>query len=85
MPQPVKPFAGIDEQIEVLSSRGLELDSAVAAQWLRAVGYYRLSGYWYPYRAISGPQGSRRGDRFVAGAHLDDVSGCMSSTVSCGP
>jgi abortive infection bacteriophage resistance protein len=42
--QPLKPFASIDEQIDVLASRGLVLDQAVAEQWLQSVGYYRLSG-----------------------------------------
>lgn len=69
----VKPFATIDEQIDVLASRGLALDRAVAEQWLRSVGYYRLSGYWYPYREIGDPQQSGRLDRFVPGASFEDV------------
>jgi abortive infection bacteriophage resistance protein len=28
----------------------MALDRVFAAQWLGSVGYYRLSGYWYPYR-----------------------------------
>ncbi len=50
--KPVKPFATIDEQIDVPASRGLVLDRATAEQWPRNVVYYRLSGYWYPYREI---------------------------------
>lgn len=71
--QPVKPFLTIDEQIEVLTSRRLALDHAVADQWLRNVGYYRLSGYWYPYREIDDRPGGRRLDHFIAGASFDDV------------
>ena len=56
MTQPVKPFTTIEEQIDVLTARGLVLDKTAATQWLRSVGYYRLSGYWYPYREISYPQ-----------------------------
>lgn len=33
----VKPFATIDEQIDVLVARGLTLDRAVAEQWLRTL------------------------------------------------
>ncbi len=71
--QPVKPFASIDEQVDVLASRGLALDRTVAEQWLRSVGYYRLSGYWYPYREIGDPSQQARRDHFVPGAGFDDV------------
>ncbi|KTS70341.1 CAAX protease [Microbacterium testaceum] len=71
--KPVKPFATIDEQIDVLASRGLALDRAVADQWLRSIGYYRLSGYWYPYREIGNPRRADRLDRFVPGASFNDV------------
>ena len=69
----IKPFSSIDEQIDLLTSRGLSLDRAVADQWLRNVGYYRLSGYWYPYREIDDQPGGRRLDHFIAGASFDDV------------
>lgn len=72
MTQPVKPFATIDEQIDVLVARGLELDRDVAAQWLESVGYYRLSGYWYPYRKPGTTPGARL-DQLIHGANLDDV------------
>lgn len=71
--KPVKPFATIDEQIDVLASRGLVLDRTIAEQWLRNIGYYRLSGYWYPYREISDPQRPERLDGFIPGASFDDV------------
>lgn len=73
MAKPVKRFSTIDEQINVLTSRGLALDHAVADQWLRNVGYYRLSGYWYPYREIDDQPGGRLLDHFIAGASFDDV------------
>lgn len=72
MTQPVKPFATIDEQIDVLEARGLVLDRAVAAQWSRSVGYYRLSGYWYPYRQ-PGVAAAVRRDEFIEGTDFDDV------------
>lgn len=73
MTQPLKPFATIDEQIEVLSARGMSLEHAVAAQWLQNVGYYRLSGYWYPYRK-PGITTAVRGDAFSEGADFGDVA-----------
>lgn len=73
MTQPVKPFASIAEQVATLSERGLAVDPQTAEQWLRAVGYYRLSGYWYPYRQL-GPRLSKRPiDRFIPGATFDEV------------
>lgn len=71
--EPVKPFATIDEQIDVLASRGLALDRGVAEQWLRSVGYYRLSGYWYPYREIGNPRREGRLDSFTPGVSFADV------------
>lgn len=72
MAQPVKPFATIDEQIDVLITRGLVLDRKAAAQWLKSVGYYRLSGYWYPYRQSAAAEAARR-DEFIEGADFEDV------------
>lgn len=71
--EPVKPFATISAQIDILASRGLSLDEAIANQWLRSVGYHRLSGYWYPYRGQNDGTHSLRSDRFVPGSTLDDV------------
>lgn len=46
-----KPFKTVAEQIELLRSRGMDIgDEATATRYLQNVGYYRLSGYWYPYR-----------------------------------
>ena len=56
MTQRVKQFAIIDEQINALTSRWLALDHIAAEQWFRNIDYYRLSGYWYPYREIDGPR-----------------------------
>lgn len=73
---PVKAFSTVEDQVKLLRSRGLELDDeAQASQWLRSIGYYRLSGYWYPYRQMeSAPQGSRKDD-FVPGTSFNDVVG----------
>ena len=46
-----KPFKTIDEQIELLRYRGMTIaDDEVARHALERIGYYRLSGYSYPFR-----------------------------------
>lgn len=46
-----KPWLSIDEQVETLSSRGVVVsDRARAARLLTVVGYYRFSGYLFPFR-----------------------------------
>lgn len=52
MDEQVKDPTTVDEQIHILSERGMQVDIDLARQWLRSVSYYRLSGYWYPYRAL---------------------------------
>lgn len=70
---PLKSFTTIPEQIKLLESRGLHVEEDQAHQWLSSVGYYRLSGYWYPYRELTQSRKHVRGDRFVSGATFDDV------------
>lgn len=52
MPVPyAKPYVDIAGQIALLQSRGMVItDTALAAAYLERIGYYRLSGYWYPFR-----------------------------------
>lgn len=69
----IKPFATINEQIDVLAARGLALNRSEAEQWLRNVSYYRLSGYWYPYRKLV-PGSSERLDAFTDGANFDEIA-----------
>lgn len=45
----VKPPSTIDQQIELLKQRGLEItEKDNAAHFLRSISYYRLVGYWWP-------------------------------------
>ncbi|TCO46373.1 abortive infection bacteriophage resistance protein [Kribbella antiqua] len=61
-----KPHLSFDDQVQLLKSRGMVIDDpAAASDLLSVVGYYRLSGYWYPYRRRLGP--AQRDDRFVEG------------------
>lgn len=77
-----KPFLTIPNQIRRLRERGMECGSDVYASGvLECHGYYRLSGYWYPYRARPAPPAPRfdddgreiRLDSFVAGTSLQHV------------
>lgn len=46
-----KPFFTVPEQIRRLRERGMECGTdAYASGILERYGYYRLSGYWHPYR-----------------------------------
>lgn len=46
-----KPFRPIPDQIALLQSRGMIVSDPVkASKSLERIGYYRLSGYFYPFR-----------------------------------
>ncbi len=46
-----KPHLTVREQIALLKGRGMQIsDVAKAEEYLQRIGYYRLSGYWYPFR-----------------------------------
>lgn len=59
---PPKPFRSHSDLCALLTSRGMQIaDVPRAERKLSQVGYYRLSGYWYPCR------------EFVRNAHGDVV------------
>jgi abortive infection bacteriophage resistance protein len=46
-----KPYKSVADQIALLESRGMGItDKAAASACLQRIGYYRLSGYWFPFR-----------------------------------
>lgn len=45
-----KPSLTPEQQAELLLNRGLLADKTLLVQRLSSVSYYRLSGYWFPYR-----------------------------------
>ncbi len=45
-----KPPLTLDQQADLLLSRGMTGDKALIIERLSVVNYYRLSGYWYPLR-----------------------------------
>lgn len=59
------------DQVELLAARGMDVGNRDrAAAVLQRVNYYRLSGYWYPFREQVKDQ---RSDDFYPGTRLDDV------------
>ncbi len=67
----VKVWRTHDEQVELLVQRGMDVgDRDRAVGVLQRINYYRLSGYWYPFRQQAG---TGRGDDFYPGTRLDDV------------
>lgn len=51
MPAPPKPFLAYCELVELLAKRGMGIENPARAQRkLAQLGYYRLSGFWYPAR-----------------------------------
>lgn len=73
-PRGLKPFKTFSEQLEVLRARGLGVEdeeSALAA--LERIGYYRLSGYFYPLRKTKPVGEAGRLDDFIAGSNIDLV------------
>lgn len=78
MADDIKPWKSIDDQLAILQSRGLQIDDTERAkQYLRRLGYYRLSGYWYPFRRLqevaSSPTAELRHDDFIEGSRFDDL------------
>ncbi|MBV8548787.1 MAG: Abi family protein [Alphaproteobacteria bacterium] len=58
MPIPYsKPHLNFEQQIALLKSRHMMVtDEAKAKECLQRIGYYRLSGYWYPFRQTEARQ-----------------------------
>lgn len=57
----LKPHLTYEDQLIKLENRGMifsDLDREQAQKKLANVGYYRLSGYWYPFRELKIPQPS---------------------------
>lgn len=67
----VKAHESYARQVEILAARGMDMgDRESAEATLRRVNYYRLSGYWYPFRKQF--EGGREDD-FYDGTRFSDV------------
>ncbi|WBQ06933.1 Abi family protein [Kribbella sp. CA-293567] len=70
----VKKYQTYDQQVDMLVARGMDVgDRNAAVATLRRVNYYRLSGYWYPFRKLVAQGQQERQDDFFPGARLSDV------------
>ncbi|MCL6308931.1 Abi family protein [Pseudomonas syringae] len=50
-----KPWMSYEEQLDHLTARGMLItERPLALEYLRRIGYYRLSGYWFAFRERSG-------------------------------
>lgn len=69
----LKAWRNLDEQIERLESRNMQiLDHDKAKNYLSRIGYYRLSGYWYPFRKFQIDQKGRQ-DTFKDGTTFKHI------------
>lgn len=63
----------IEEQIELLSDRGMDITCpALVERWLKTVGYYRLSAYWLPFEEKPA-DGQTRSKKFIEKTRFEDV------------
>lgn len=75
MNAPLKISTSVDDQIQLLSGRGMVIhDVAHARRWLEHVGYYRLSGYYHPYRLPPRRPGDPRQSMFAPGTRFDTIA-----------
>nr|WP_231391061.1 Abi family protein [Neisseria meningitidis] len=69
-----KLWKSYDEQLEILRSRGLQIDDEKKALgYLRTIGYYRLSGYFYSFRQFAPESSKSRLDEFITDTRFEDV------------
>jgi abortive infection bacteriophage resistance protein len=63
-----------DQQIDQLLARGMTGDRDLMRRVLETTNYYRLSGYWYPFRIpiLNDPNG-RRTDQFRPNTTFDEI------------
>jgi abortive infection bacteriophage resistance protein len=72
-----KPYQDIPSLLALLQQRGMQIpDAAKAARCLDRIGYYRLSGYWYPMRkSYTSPSGDTVIEQdFRPGSTFSDVA-----------
>jgi abortive infection bacteriophage resistance protein len=69
-----KPWISFSDQLQQLKYRGMLVeDDSAAENYLDRIGYYRLSGYWYPFRRIDPTNPKKRLDQFEGGTHFTDA------------
>ncbi len=68
----MKKWHSIDDQLELLKSRGMAVsEPALAKKALERFGYYRLSGYWYPFKMVT--IDGQVSNNFTAGTQMSEA------------
>ena len=71
-----KSWFSFEQQLNSLKAKGMLVDNdAAALSYLERVGYYRLSGYWYPFRQFSHNSTNKRLSLFVDNTHFKHIVG----------
>lgn len=68
-----KPPLPFEAQADLLINRGMKGDRSIMVERLRAVGYYRLSAYTFPFRRDDPSQPGARLSEFREGTTFDAV------------
>lgn len=71
-----KQWKSFEAQLEIIKQRGMSVrDEVRALDFLKRVGYYRLSGYFHPFRqSDQDAEGNYfRKDEFIESSQFDDV------------
>lgn len=66
-----KPALTVEQQVDLLISRGLRIDDReLASHYLRFIGYYRLSAYYIPFQE---PEGNTDNHHFKRSTSFDKI------------
>ena len=69
-----KSWFSFQQQLNSLKAKDMLIDNEVAAlSYLERVGYYRLSGYWYPFRQFDDKSTNKRLSLFVDDTHFKHI------------
>lgn len=68
-----KPPLSFEQQADLLLSRGMAGDRETMVARLSATNYYRLSGYWHPFRQPNPADARALLDAFKPGTTFDEV------------
>ncbi len=69
-----KEWKSFKEQLALLKERGILVnDEERALNFLKTVGYYRLSGYLYPFRKLDPQNNKQRLNTFIEGTTFENV------------
>jgi len=68
-----KPALSYEQQADILLKRGMAGERELLIGRLHQVSYFRLSGYWYPFRKFSAATQGHRLDDFESGTTFDTI------------